>query len=178
MASISILKVAIIQSAIPFILWWYLSEIKWLQDFFDPGIHGPKPDRVIFLEDRLQNWFTAVEDVPANVQRYVTKMKMIDHHYELILKEIDDTEDENELARLLIRLHNLTDIKRELTSKINDHFSKSKKPSHLSWRDLWSLIRVVDDANNCSGNKFFYEVRNFSGFHVPEFKNVYFIWIE
>ena len=84
------------------------------------------------IEDRLQNWFTAVEDVPANVQRYVTKMKMIDHHYELILKEIDDTEDENELARLLIRLHNLTDIKRELTSKINDHFSKSKKPSHLS----------------------------------------------
>ena len=76
------------------------------------------------IEDRLQNWFTAVEDVPANVQRYVTKMKMIDHHYELILKEIDDTEDENELARLLIRLHNLTDIKRELTSKINDHFSK------------------------------------------------------
>ena len=78
------------------------------------------------IEDRLQNWFTAVEDVPANVQRHVTKMKMIDHHYELILKEIDDTEDENELARLLIRLHNLTDIKRELTSKINDHFSKSK----------------------------------------------------
>lgn len=78
------------------------------------------------IEDRLQNWFTAVEDVPANVQRYVTKMKMIDHHYELILKEIDDTEDENELARLLIRLHNLTDIKRELTSKINDHFSKSR----------------------------------------------------
>ena len=59
-------------------------------------------------------------------------MKMIDHHYELILKEIDDTEDENELARLLIRLHNLTDIKRELTSKINDHFSKSKRPSNLS----------------------------------------------
>ena len=91
------------------------------------------------IEDRLQNWFTAVEDVPANVQRYVTKMKMIDHHYELILKEIDDTEDENELARLLIRLHNLTDIKRELTSKINDHFSKC----------VWDLY---DDLTNFLGD--------------------------
>ena len=48
----------------------------------------------------------------------------MDHHYSEILTQIDEAgDDENLMKRLLLKLQHLLDIKMELTSSINDHFS-------------------------------------------------------
>ena len=52
------------------------------------------------------------------------QIKIIDHHYAEILLKLEKVEnDENLIKELLIRLQHLLDVKIELTSSINDHFS-------------------------------------------------------
>ena len=76
------------------------------------------------VEERLLNWFGAVEHVPDSVIREISKVKKIDHHYEQIMDEIEETQEENKLAKLLIKLQQLTDLKLQIVGSINDTFGK------------------------------------------------------
>ena len=78
------------------------------------------------VEERLLNWFGAVETVPETVIREITKVKKIDYHYDEIMTKIEETSDENELARLLIKLQQLADMKLQIVGSINDTFGKSE----------------------------------------------------
>ena len=76
------------------------------------------------VEERLLNWFGAVEHVPDSVIREITKVKKIDHHYEQIMVEIETTTEEHQLAKLLIKLQHLTDLKVQIVGSINDTFGE------------------------------------------------------
>ena len=79
---------------------------------------------VTMVEERLLNWFGAVEHVPDSVIREITKVKKIDHHYEQIMVEIETTTEEHQLAKLLIKLQHLTDLKVQIVGSINDTFGE------------------------------------------------------
>jgi len=96
------------------------------------------------VEERLLNWFGAVEHVPDSVIREISKVKKIDHHYEQIMDEIEETTEENKLAKLLIKLQQLTDMKLQIVGSINDTFGDATDAVRTEFRKIEHESQVFD----------------------------------
>jgi len=100
------------------------------------------------VEERLLNWFGAVEHVPDSVIREITKVKKIDHHYEQIMVEIETTTEEHQLAKLLIKLQHLTDLKVQIVGSINDTFGDATDAVKAEFRKIEHESQVFDSAKS------------------------------
>lgn len=105
------------------------------------------------VEERLLNWFGAVEHVPDSVIREISKVKKIDHHYEQIMDEIEATTEEQKLAKLLIKLQHLTDLKLQIVGSINDTFGDATDAVKAEFRKIEHESQVFDSAASKSERK-------------------------